>query len=147
MLKIHCIAVLSREGNPLYVGNFDEQQEDVKYHYLAHTSCDVIDERLEQNRAGELYLGLLQTVGDMAVYGYAMSTGKRIILVSSVATESAAGVRNALVKEICQAVHAAYVAMACNPFSEAAGESRLDSAKFDVLVAEIARAHSTPPPA
>ncbi|KAJ2758823.1 hypothetical protein IWQ57_006719 [Coemansia nantahalensis] len=143
MIKVHCIAVLSRQGNPLYVGNFDQQQEDVKYHYLAHTSCDVIDERVEQNRAGDLFLGLLQTVGDMVVYGYVMNTGKRIILVSSVSTESAA-VRNALVKEIFQAVHAAYIAHACNPFNEAGSEDRLADAKFDSLVAAIARARSTP---
>ncbi|PIA17145.1 snare-like protein, partial [Coemansia reversa NRRL 1564] len=113
---IHCVAILNRQGNPLYLRNFDKQQEDVKFHYLVYTSCDVIEERLEENKNGDLFLGLLQTIGDMAVYGYMTNTGKKIILVTSVSIESAA-IRSARIKEICQSVHAAYIAMVCNPFN------------------------------
>ncbi|KAJ2159147.1 hypothetical protein GGF46_003235 [Coemansia sp. RSA 552] len=140
-MKIHCIVILDRQGNPIYLHNFDQQQEDVKYHYLAHTYCDVIDERIGQNKAGDLYLGLLQTVGDMVVYGYVMNTGKKIILVSSVSTEPMA-IRSAYVKEICQTVHAAYVAMVCNPFKELQDdgmEGLAANSRFVGVIGELGR--------
>ncbi|KAJ1728056.1 hypothetical protein LPJ61_004245 [Coemansia biformis] len=145
-MKIHCIAILSRQGNPLYLGNFDQQQEDVKYHYLAHTSCDVIEERMEQNKTGDLFLGLLQTVGDMVVYGYVLNTGKRIIIVSSVTADSSMA-RTAEIKELCQAIHGAYISLVCNPFNDIGDEDRLTCSKFDSLVSQLARTYSKPSPA
>ncbi|ORX66732.1 Sedlin [Linderina pennispora] len=137
-MKIHCIAIINRHGNPIYLRNFDNYQEDVKYHYLAHTSCDVIEERLT-TKASDLYLGLLQTVGDMVVYGYAMNTGNKIILVMSV-PESL--VRGAEIRDIFQQIHAAYIAVICNPFNEQRIEDRIESKKFDKAVAELGRIHA-----
>ncbi|KAJ2784835.1 hypothetical protein H4R18_000869 [Coemansia javaensis] len=144
------VEVFTRAGNPVYLRSFGEGAgedrdksrdgpAEVKHHCLAYTSCDVIDERLEQNKTGDLFVGLLQTVGDLAVYGYATSTGKRIILIATVSAESAA-VRAAQVREVCQAVHAAYVALACNPFAEMRDEDPLDSPGFDAVVARLGQA-------
>ncbi|KAI8324396.1 trafficking protein particle complex subunit 2-like protein-like protein [Martensiomyces pterosporus] len=138
-MKIHCVAVISRRGNPIYLRNFDSVQEDVKYHYLAHTSCDVIEERVAAGKSSDLYLGLLQTVGDMVVYGYVMNTGNKIILVMSVPESM---VRSGEIREIFQEIHAAYIALACNPFNEKREEDRLESSKFDMVVDELGRIHA-----
>jgi hypothetical protein len=44
------------KNNPLYIKNFSTSHPDLKYHYIAHTSCDVIEERglnLRTNLCGE----------------------------------------------------------------------------------------------
>ncbi|KAJ2555247.1 hypothetical protein EV175_002317 [Coemansia sp. RSA 1933] len=146
--RFRCLAILNRQGNPLYMRTFDnsssQQQQDeedqcVKYHYVAHTSCDVIEERLLQQTktAGDLFLGLLQTIGDMAVYGYVLSTGNRFVLVTSVPPESSV-VRIAEIKGVFQQIHAAFVGMVCNPFYDLADDTEQrsigSSPKFDSIV-------------
>ncbi|KAJ1662060.1 hypothetical protein EV178_006185 [Coemansia sp. RSA 1646] len=147
-MKFHCLAILNRQGNPLYMRTFDgtretaEQQDQcVKYHYLAHTSCDVVEERLSQTKtSSDLFFGLLQTIGDMSVYGYVLNTGSRFILVTSVPAESSA-VRIADTKTLFQQVHATYVSLICNPFHDMADDGeqphRITSTKFDSIVDEL----------
>ncbi|KAJ1644513.1 hypothetical protein J3B02_000225 [Coemansia erecta] len=138
-MKILCIAILNRQGNPIYMRSFngeDIQRDDVKYSYLAHTSCDVIEERIAQGKISDLFLGLLQTAGDMVVYGYVLNTGIRMILVMSAPSESAV-VRSAEIRQIFQQIHAAYIAMVCNPFNETREQDRLASGRFDMVVSQI----------
>ncbi|KAJ2062850.1 hypothetical protein GGI17_002135 [Coemansia sp. S146] len=116
-MKIRCIVILNRQDIPVYMRSFDEtlnEDSAVKYQYLAHTSVDVIEERMANTKSTDLYLGLLQTVGELAIYGYVLNTGARIILVISV-PESI--VRSAAIREIFQQIHAAYIALVCNPFN------------------------------
>ncbi|KAJ2356002.1 DRAP deaminase [Coemansia sp. RSA 2618] len=127
-MKIHCIAILSRQGNPIYLHNYDNYHTDIKYHYLAHTSTDVIAERLLlEQKTTDPFLGLLQTVGDMVVHAYVMNTGKQILVVSSVAAESSSTSSSTRIRQVCQGVHAAYVALVCNPFDERREEERLQT--------------------
>jgi len=42
---IPIIFISHLKNNPLYVRNFSTRHPDLKYHYIAHTSCDVIEER------------------------------------------------------------------------------------------------------
>ncbi|KAJ2103595.1 hypothetical protein GGI09_000582 [Coemansia sp. S100] len=86
-MKIRCIVILNRQDIPVYMRSFDDTPSEdttVKYQYLAHTSVDVIEERMANTKSTDLYLGLLQTVGELAIYGYVLNTGARIILVISV---------------------------------------------------------------
>ncbi|KAJ2756901.1 hypothetical protein GGH94_002569 [Coemansia aciculifera] len=139
-MKIRCIAILNRQDIPVYMRSFDEtlnEDSAVKYQYLAHTSVDVIEERMANTKSTDLYLGLLQTVGELAIYGYVLNTGARIILVISV-PESI--VRSAAIREIFQQIHAAYIALVCNPFNNEQG--KLVSSKFDLIVSELGRVHS-----
>ncbi|KAJ2075316.1 hypothetical protein GGH13_000697 [Coemansia sp. S155-1] len=105
-MKIRCIVILNRQDIPVYMRSFDDTPSEdttVKYQYLAHTSVDVIEERMANTKSTDLYLGLLQTVGELAIYGYVLNTGARIILVISV-PESI--VRSAAIREIFQQIHA-----------------------------------------
>jgi trafficking protein particle complex subunit 2 len=51
--KILSIAVIGKHNQPLFVRSFDShpresqpvQEEDLKWHYVAHTSLDVFEER------------------------------------------------------------------------------------------------------
>ncbi|KAJ1796144.1 hypothetical protein LPJ59_003930 [Coemansia sp. RSA 2399] len=149
--KFHCLAILNRQGNPLYMRTFDsldgetaaQQDQCVKYHYVAHTSCDVIEERLSQAKtSSDLFVGLLQTIGDMAVYGYVLSTGNRFVLVTSVPAESSA-VRIAEIKTLFQQLHAAFVSLVCNPFYDMADDAGqiIGSPKFDGIVDELIRTY------
>ncbi|KAJ2363524.1 hypothetical protein H4S02_005326 [Coemansia sp. RSA 2611] len=138
-MKLHCIAILNRDGSPMYLRSFGEQQEEVQFYYVAHTACDVIEERIAQQPAGDLFVGQLQTVGDMVVHGYAMNTQQWIVVVSSVSTESA-GMRNARVKEVCQSVHAAFVAMVCNPFDELGKGEQIKNARFERVIEQLEQA-------
>ncbi|KAJ2381057.1 hypothetical protein H4S02_006387 [Coemansia sp. RSA 2611] len=87
-MKLRCIAILNRQDIPVYMRSFDDapsEESTVKYQYLAHTSVDVIEERMANAKSSsDLYLGLLQTVGELAIYGYVLNTGARILLVISV---------------------------------------------------------------
>ncbi|KAJ1988695.1 hypothetical protein H4R33_002332 [Dimargaris cristalligena] len=56
-MRVNCIAIIGKQTD-----------DDLKYHYIAHTSCDVIEEKLAAGSKNlDMYLGLLQTVGDLAV--------------------------------------------------------------------------------
>ncbi|KAI9506386.1 hypothetical protein GGI25_005141 [Coemansia spiralis] len=146
-MKLHCLIILSRIGNPLYMRAFEsangadpsDQAQRVKYHYLAHTSCDVIEERLSQNKSSDLFLGLLQTVGDMVVYGYVLNTGDRFILITSVPESSS--VRTAEIKSVFQHVHTAYISMICNPFNDLEAQKMIFNDKFDRAVDELGKTY------
>ncbi|KAJ2573982.1 hypothetical protein GGH95_003980 [Coemansia sp. RSA 1836] len=122
--------------------SLSDKSEDskVKYQYLAHTSCDVIEERMAK---ADMYMGLLQTVGELAVYGYVLNTGMRIILIISVPPDSVV-IRSAAIREVFQQIHAGYIALVCNPFNESdnGGGGTLVSEKFDLIVGELGRIHS-----
>ncbi|KAJ2004717.1 hypothetical protein GGI02_000469 [Coemansia sp. RSA 2322] len=136
-MKLHCIAILNRQDSPVYLRNFDTPSDDVKYHSLAYTSCDVIEERMASSKSNDLFLGLLQTVEELSVYGYVLNTGVRIILVLSVPESM---VRSSSVREMFQQIHAAYIAMVCNPFNEEL--DGLSNAKFESIISELSRIHS-----
>ncbi|KAJ2761960.1 hypothetical protein H4S06_000925 [Coemansia sp. BCRC 34490] len=158
-IVLHCLAILNCQGTPVYMRTFDstdrsaetaakQQDQCVKYHYLAHTSCDVIEERLLQNKtSSDLYIGLLQTIGDVSVYGYVLNTGNRLILVTSVPAESSA-VQTAEIKALFQQIHATYVSLICNPFYDMAADmvdrlGNINSPKFDSIVDELVNAYSS----
>jgi hypothetical protein len=59
-LKILSIAIIGKQNQPLYIRGFDDEQQrkeqqqqtqkdvvDLKWHYVAHTSLDVFEERGE----------------------------------------------------------------------------------------------------
>lgn len=44
--------------------------QDLKVNYVAHTSVDVIEERINAGvKLSDLYIGLLYSIEDLAVYG------------------------------------------------------------------------------
>lgn len=45
-LRLNAVAFISSQNHPILIRTFTQaRQDDLKYHYIAHTSLDVIDER------------------------------------------------------------------------------------------------------
>ncbi|GAA5965133.1 hypothetical protein JCM21900_003661 [Sporobolomyces salmonicolor] len=123
-LSILCIAVLGKQGNPLFLQSFSSRrggQEDLKWHYAAHTALDFFDEReLPAAKTTESYLGLLYAMEDYAVYGY--QTNTRIKFVVALALADAV-IRDVDVKTIFRGIHTAYIAHISNPFTFAENDN------------------------
>nr|KAJ3421370.1 Trafficking protein particle complex subunit 2-like protein [Polyrhizophydium stewartii] len=111
--KVVALAVIGKNNNPLYVRNFSTQP-DLKFHFIAHTSCDVIEERVAPGtRSFDLYLGLLYVMEDLAVFGYMTNTRIKFVLMVS-ATDAA--IKDQEIKAIFRKIHAVYVDLQLDPF-------------------------------
>ncbi|KAF9534897.1 trafficking protein particle complex 2 [Crepidotus variabilis] len=144
-LKLNAVAFVSPQNHPILIRTFNNQDEHaIKYHYIAHTSLDVIEERGEfsirriicvqlifsvaaAGKAFECYLGLLFTMEDVAVYGYITPLKVKIILALAL---SDAVVKDAEIITIFKALHMAYYSSVSNPFLklETVGDSSSDQA-------------------
>nr|VWO95195.1 Nitrate reductase [Ganoderma boninense] len=105
-LRLNAVAFVSPQNHPILIRTFVQGQDELKYHYIAHTSLDVIDER-------NCYLNLLYTMEDVAVYGYITPLKVKIIIALAL-TDSV--VRDADVLTIFRALHTAYRQAVANPF-------------------------------
>jgi len=67
----------------MLVKSFSGKQDDeLRYHYVAHTSLDIIEERVTANpKATDCFLGMLYVLEDVCVYGYLTPTRVKIIAV------------------------------------------------------------------
>jgi len=114
-LRLHAVAFISPQNHPILIRSFSQSKEDeLKYHYIAHTSLDVIEERTAPStKSTECYLGLLYAMDDVAVYGYV--TPLKVKLVVALALSDSV-VRDADVTLIFRALHMAYYHSLANPF-------------------------------
>ena len=102
-LRLNAVAFVSPQNHPILIRTFSQpRQDELKYHYIAHTSLDVIEERSKDlalfsafsqtkprtirpvaaanaSKSTECYLGLLY-VEDVAVYGYMTPLKVKIII-------------------------------------------------------------------
>ncbi|KAG8727937.1 hypothetical protein FRC12_022136, partial [Ceratobasidium sp. 428] len=79
-MRVNAVAFVY-DQSPVLVRTYAKSKDaELKYHYVAHTSLDVIDERIASSKSGDCYLGLLYTMEDLAVYGYITPTRVKIIL-------------------------------------------------------------------
>ncbi|KAG2216867.1 hypothetical protein INT45_007872 [Circinella minor] len=133
--EINCIALIGKQNNPLYLKNFSNTHPDLKYHYIAHTSIDVIEERVASGPKNlDLYLGLLYAMEDLAVYGYMTNTRVKFVAVVSV-TEGI--IRDAEMKTIFKKIHSAYLSQICNPFYNLDSQQSIDSKAFSRAIEAI----------
>ncbi|KAH9035069.1 Sedlin [Lactarius hengduanensis] len=116
-LGLAAVAFISPQNHPILVRAFSNSPDDpLKYHYLAHISLDVIDERAAAaapKAPAESYLGFLYALEEVAVYGYVTPLKLKIVLALAL---SDAVVRDADVISIFKALHWAYYRAAANPF-------------------------------
>ncbi|KAM9607473.1 trafficking protein particle complex subunit 2-like protein isoform 2-T2 [Trichechus inunguis] len=80
-----CIAVIAKENYPLYIRSVPTENE-LKFHYMVHTSLDVVDEKISALGKAlvdqrELYLGLLYPTEDHKVYGYVTNSKVKFVMV------------------------------------------------------------------
>ncbi|KAJ3558372.1 hypothetical protein NM688_g969 [Phlebia brevispora] len=134
-LRLNAVAFVSPQNHPILIRTFSQQPKDeLKYHYIAHTSLDVIEERISAanaNKSLDCYLGLLY-VEDVAVYGYMTPLKVKIIIALEL---SDAVVRDADVITIFKALHTAYRRSVSNPFLRL--QSPLDTATDQVTLTMV----------
>jgi hypothetical protein len=112
-LRLNAVAFISPQNHPILIRTFSKQDE-LKYHYIAHTSLDVIEERVNSgSKQTECYLGLLYAMEDVAVYGYITPLRVKIVLALAL---SDSVVRDADVIMIFKAFHMAFYSAISNPF-------------------------------
>jgi len=114
-LRLNAVAFISPQNHPILIRAFAKQDEhSIKYHYIAHTSLDVIEERVNsEGKATECYLGLLFAMEDVAVYGYITPLKVKIIVALAL---SDSVVKDAEIIMIFKALHIAYYSAISNPF-------------------------------
>ncbi|KDR83777.1 hypothetical protein GALMADRAFT_110650 [Galerina marginata CBS 339.88] len=114
-LKLNAVAFVSPQNQPILIRTFIKQDEQaIKYHYIAHTSLDVIEERVAATgKTGDCYLGLLFSLEDVAVYGYITPLKVKIVIALPL---SDAVVRDTEISTIFKALHMAYYSSISNPF-------------------------------
>jgi len=115
-LRLNAVAFISTQSHPILIRTFQKGQE-LKYHYVAHTSLDVIEERIGNattaNKPMDGYLGLLYAMDDVAAYGYV--TPLKVKIVMALALTDAV-VRDTEVIMTFKALHMALYQAVSNPF-------------------------------
>jgi len=114
-LRLNAVAFVSPQNHPILIRTFTKQDENaIKYHYIAHTSLDIVEERVSSNgKFTDCYLGLLYALEDVAVYGYITPPKVKIILAFGL-TDTV--IKDAEVNTIFKALHMAYYSAIANPF-------------------------------
>ncbi|KAL1920164.1 uncharacterized protein VTP21DRAFT_1310 [Calcarisporiella thermophila] len=136
-IEIQAVAIIGKSNGPLYIRCFTPTHPELKYHYMAHTSCDVIDERASGGtKLADTYLGLLYTMEDLAAYGYMSNTRIKFVVVCTVSDEV---IRDSEMKAIFRKLHSVYINYVCNPFYmyELNDSKPIRSAKFDQSIDAI----------
>ncbi|KAF8937608.1 hypothetical protein BGZ58_002425 [Dissophora ornata] len=134
-INISCIAIIGKQNNPLFIMNFHPSHPDLKYHYIAHTSCDIIEERAAM-KAQDMYLGVLFSMEDLSVYGYMTNTKIKFITVLTVPDVI---IKDLDMKNVFRKIHAAYVNYACNPFYEIDSQKMIKSKKFEKEIEAVGK--------
>jgi len=116
-LPILALAIIGKKGQPLYIRNFTSSsggEADLKWHYAAHVSLDIFDERdALPTTLVDCYFGLLYAMEDYACYGYQSNTRIRFVLCLPMKDTL---IKDTEVKLVFKSVHAAYIQHICNPF-------------------------------
>ncbi|KAG8508143.1 Trafficking protein particle complex subunit 2-like protein, partial [Galemys pyrenaicus] len=102
---------------PLYIRSVPTENE-LKFHYMVHTSLDVVDEKISAMGKAlvdqrELYLGLLYPTEDYKVYGYVTNSKVKFVMVVD---SSNTALRDNEIRSMFRKLHASYTDVMCNPF-------------------------------
>uniref|UniRef100_G1QDV8 Trafficking protein particle complex 2 like n=1 Tax=Myotis lucifugus TaxID=59463 RepID=G1QDV8_MYOLU len=79
-----CLRILAKEYP--YKPRSVPTENELKFHYMVHTSLDVVDEKISAMGKAlvdqrELYLGLLYPTEDYKVYGYVTNSKVKFVMV------------------------------------------------------------------
>ncbi|KAF5928750.1 hypothetical protein HPG69_007382, partial [Diceros bicornis minor] len=120
-----CVAVIAKENYPLYIRSVPTENE-LKFHYMVHTSLDVVDEKISAMGKAlvdqrELYLGLLYPTEDYKVtfpnqlcsYGYVTNSRVKFVMVVD---SSNTALRDNEIRSMFRKLHNSYTDVMCNPF-------------------------------
>ncbi|PVV02638.1 hypothetical protein BB560_002902 [Smittium megazygosporum] len=129
-MRINCIAILDKDDSPIFIKAYGEDSDDeLKYQSLVFTCIDLIEEKISQRSEKSMFLGLLQSIGALLIYGYVTNTNVKILLFI---VNSSVKVNSKQVIEIFNKIHLEYINTVSNPFYEFLRENNnncLDSSK------------------
>ncbi|KAB1260408.1 Trafficking protein particle complex subunit 2-like protein [Camelus dromedarius] len=140
-----CVAVIAKENYPLYIRSVPTESE-LKFHYMVHTSLDVVDEKISAMGKAlvdqrELYLGLLYPTEDYKVsvfpnqlcrYGYVTNSKVKFVMVVD---SSNTALRDNEIRSMFRKLHNSYTDVMCNPFYNPG--DRIQSRAFDSMVTSM----------
>ncbi|KAK1330350.1 hypothetical protein QTO34_010539 [Cnephaeus nilssonii] len=139
-----CVAVIAKENYPLYIRSVPTENE-LKFHYMVHTSLDVVDEKISAMGKAlvdqrELYLGLLYPTEDYKVlfpnqlcrYGYVTNSKVKFVMVVD---SSNTALRDNEIRSMFRKLHNSYTDVMCNPFYNPG--DRIQSRAFDSMVTSM----------
>ncbi|KAM8955975.1 trafficking protein particle complex subunit 2-like protein isoform X1 [Vulpes vulpes] len=150
-----CVAVIAKENYPLYIRSIPTENE-LKFHYMVHTSLDVVDEKISAMGKAlvdqrELYLGLLYPTEDYKVYpshqspcvestfpnqlcryGYVTNSKVKFVMVVD---SSNTALRDNEIRSMFRKLHNSYTDVMCNPFYNPG--DRIHSRAFDSMVTSM----------
>eukprot|EP00800_Vazella_pourtalesii_P008190 TRINITY_DN2177_c0_g7_i1.p1 TRINITY_DN2177_c0_g7~~TRINITY_DN2177_c0_g7_i1.p1 ORF type:complete len:138 (-),score=30.55 TRINITY_DN2177_c0_g7_i1:73-486(-) len=112
-----CIAVISNENSPLLMQtSIAYKSSELDLMFLAHSSLDVIEEKLTAHSTGvdqrELYLGQLYPTEQYKIYGYVTNSKVKILVM----TENTSQNIDQEVKALFKQLHRSYTQLVSNPF-------------------------------
>ncbi|EPQ05402.1 Trafficking protein particle complex subunit 2-like protein [Myotis brandtii] len=124
------------ENYPLYIRSVPTENE-LKFHYMVHTSLDVVDEKISAMGKAlvdqrELYLGLLYPTEDYKVYGYVTNSKVKFVMVVD---SSNTALRDNEIRSMFRKLHNSYTDVMCNPFYNPG--DRIQSRAFDSMVTSM----------
>eukprot|EP00698_Gefionella_okellyi_P004410 TRINITY_DN14070_c0_g1_i1.p1 TRINITY_DN14070_c0_g1~~TRINITY_DN14070_c0_g1_i1.p1 ORF type:complete len:129 (-),score=19.64 TRINITY_DN14070_c0_g1_i1:84-470(-) len=108
-MPLVAVAVIGKDNNPLYVKSFSKTDDDLKFHYIAHSSLDMFEAK--EPRRQDSYLGLLFPIESYRVYGYVTNTRNKFVVI----VDDADPKENDL-KQIFRKFASAFTDAICNPF-------------------------------
>ncbi|XP_066099158.1 trafficking protein particle complex subunit 2-like protein isoform X1 [Saccopteryx bilineata] len=155
-----CVAVIAKENYPLYIRSVPTENE-LKFHYMVHTSLDVVDEKISAMGKTlvdqrELYLGLLYPTEDYKVYpshpaeacqqasphslfpnqlcryGYVTNSKVKFVMVVD---SSNTALRDNEIRSMFRKLHNSYTDVMCNPFYNPG--DHIQSRAFDNMVTSM----------
>uniref|UniRef100_A0A8D1VFL7 Trafficking protein particle complex subunit 2-like protein n=3 Tax=Sus scrofa TaxID=9823 RepID=A0A8D1VFL7_PIG len=121
------------QNYPLYIRSVPTENE-LQFHYMLHTSLDVVDEKISAMGKAlvdqrELYLGLLYPTEDYKVYGYVTNSKVKFVMVVD---SSNTALRDNEIRSMFRKLHSSYTDVMCNPFYTPG--DRIQSRAFDSMV-------------
>ncbi|XP_046934881.1 trafficking protein particle complex subunit 2-like protein isoform X1 [Lynx rufus] len=124
------------QNYPLYIRSAPTENE-LKFHYMVHTSLDVVDEKISAMGKAlvdqrELYLGLLYPTEDYKVYGYVTNSKVKFVMVVD---SSNTALRDNEIRSMFRKLHNSYTDVMCNPFYNPG--DRIQSRAFDSMVTSM----------
>ena len=114
---VAAVAVVGKDNDPLFLQHFNDADE-LKFHYIVHTSLDIVEEKAASGKGGsssELFLGLLCPIEDFHVYGYVTNT--QIKLIAVLEDMGKVQVRDAEIKTVSLPTHPCRCCHYCCPAS------------------------------
>jgi hypothetical protein len=139
-----CVAVLDRNSTPLKLSTNDPSNE-VAFHYIVHTSLDVVDEKCQNSSSGivtpsvkqtepprDLYLGVLYSTEQHKVFGYVTNTSIKFIIIVDASNTN---IRDNEIRQMFRKLHNGYSNMLYNPFYVPG--AKIESKKFHAVVQSL----------